>query len=194
MAVFAYASISAEKMPLSRHLNDYLSFASENNAKSRHAALSLLQGLAVRGGFSAEFPIRQGEHGRPFFDGESAPDFNLSHSGNLAACILGRCRVGIDVQEELDTVHTEKLAARFFGEAEQALLKNAPREVFFALWTKKEALGKCLGEGLVPLLGKDTEALAREHGLRFISKRLFVDGKAYTLAACAAEPIEFIAL
>ena len=80
-----------------------------------------------------------------------------------------------------------KLSARFFGEAEKAALKNAPRALFFELWTKKEALGKLLGVGLSPLLGKDTDTLAAEHGAHFRTTRIFTEKCAYTLTVCATE-------
>jgi len=100
--------------------------------------------------------------------------------------------VGIDIEEERDSLETEKLAARYFSEREQALLQNAPRPLFFELWTKKEALGKYLGEGLTPLLRKDTDALAAAHGVQLFTKRIFLGGRAYTLSVCTAEPPQFI--
>ncbi len=192
MVFYSYAPIAVQKVPLLPHLKDYFESASVKNAQSRYAALSLLQALAERTELPVNFPVLKTEHGRPYFDAENAPDFNLSHSGDLAACILGTCRTGIDIQEELDTLEAEKLTARFFGEREQALMASAPRELFFELWTKKEALSKYLGTGLTPLLKKDTEEIASEHGVRLVSERIFIGGRAYTLSLCAAEPVTFI--
>jgi phosphopantetheinyl transferase len=96
------------------------------------------------------------------------------------------------VQVESEALDVERLAARFFGENEKALVRGAPRSLFFELWTKKEALGKCLGVGLSPLLGTDTEPLAAKHRLSFVTERIFLGSKTYTLAACASEPIQKI--
>lgn len=194
MAVFAYASVFDEAEPLSRHAADYLAGAAEKGASDRRAALLLMQRLATQTGICVEFPILKEEQGKPFLDGENAPDFNLSHSGGAVACILGRGRVGIDVQEESEALDVERLAARFFEEGERARLQNASRESFFELWTKKEALGKCLGEGLAPFLKKDPDATARELGLHLVSRRFVLHGRAYALSACASERIEWIEL
>jgi len=189
---YSYAPIFAVKAELVPHLNEYYLGASPRNADSRLGALWVLQALSARTGLPVDFPVRKTEHGRPYFEGEGVPDFNLSHAGHLAACALGTCRVGIDIEEERDSLETEKLAARYFSEREQALLQNAPRPLFFELWTKKEALGKYLGEGLTPLLRKDTDALAAAHGVQLFTKRIFLGGRAYTLSVCTAEPPQFI--
>lgn len=192
MVYYSYAPIEAECLQLPPSLAEYLSKSPRRNTAARHAALSLLLHLSTHTGLSIDHPIQTSENGRPHFAALDAPDFNLSHTSGLAAAILGRGRVGIDVQEELETLATDRLAARFFSPAEQERVCGAPRELFFELWTKKEALGKLLGVGLPPLLGKDTVALAAHHGLVFATERIFVGGKTYTLTACASEPIQKI--
>ncbi|NUN97435.1 MAG: 4'-phosphopantetheinyl transferase superfamily protein [Candidatus Omnitrophica bacterium] len=100
-------------------------------------------------------------HGRPFVQESLNPsgvDFNLSHSGDwvLGAFALGR-RVGVDVEwEKRELPRMEKIARRYFAEEEVAHLMEVPEErrhsAFFRLWTRKEALIKCHGGGLlVPL-------------------------------------------
>ncbi len=192
MVCYSSVPITAEKAPLLPMLTEYLLKSPPKNADARQAALSLLAPLSERTGLPVAFPIRTDENGRPFFDAEGAPDFNLSHTGALAAAILGSCRVGIDVQEELITLPIDRLAARFFSQNEQERLRSATHELFFELWTKKEALGKLLGKGLPPLLGKDTDAVANAHGVFFVTERIFIDGKSYTISACATEPIEHL--
>ena len=189
MVYYSYAPIETGRLPLPPTLAEYLSQSPPKNTAARHAALSLLLHLSAHTGLSVDHPVQVSEHGRPHFAASDAPDFNLSHTGDLAAAILGHGRVGIDVQEELDTLATDRLAARFFSLGEQERLCGAPRELFFELWTKKEALGKLLGVGLPPLLGKDTEALAAQHRLVFATERISIGDKTYTLTACASEPI-----
>ena len=189
MVLYSYAPIAEGRSPLPPTLEDYAKTSAPKNADARRAALSLLAELSATSGLPVAFPVGTDENGRPHFDGVGAPDFNLSHSGGLAAAVLGTCRVGIDIQEELPSLDTAKLAARFFGKNEQARLQGAPRHLFFELWTKKEALGKLLGQGLSPLLGKDTDEIAKEYGVFFVTERLSLDHTTYTLTVCATETI-----
>lgn len=190
MVVYSYAPIAAGKAPRASGLREYLLQSAPKNSAARATALSLLEELATEVGIAIDLPIRVTEHGKPYFWGKDAPEFNLSHSGELAAAVLGSGRVGIDVQEETKTLDVAKLSTRFFGEAEKEALQNAPRALFFEHWTKKEALGKLLGVGLAPLLGKDTDALAAEHGVHFHTTRIFTENGTYTLTVCATEPIK----
>jgi 4'-phosphopantetheinyl transferase len=98
----------------------------------------------------AEVAFSYGLHGKPRVAG-SALRFNLSHSGGLAAIVLGQVEVGADV--ELPRVRrSDDIARRFFtpGENERlfSLEKDARDDAFFRLWTCKEAFLKCTGEGL----------------------------------------------
>lgn len=82
----------------------------------------------------------------------AAPDFNLSHSGELAVIALTRHgRVGVDL-ETIVVATSEKLAGHVLTPAEQALLAALPSwrrpEQFFRWWTAKEAFLKLNGVGL----------------------------------------------
>lgn len=86
-------------------------------------------------------------------------DFNLSHSGSLAAlAVCATHRVGIDVEAHRDV--ERGLADRFFSPVEAAQLSalsgEAWRQSFFRCWTRKEALVKATGEGL----GRDTRSFS----------------------------------
>ena len=92
--------------------------------------------------------------GKPY--AKHIPDlyFNLSHSGNFVVCAIGNCRVGIDV-EEIKPIDLT-IAKHFFTQAEtRYILKHSKKErlnVFFRIWTMKEAFVKCQGRGLsIPL-------------------------------------------
>jgi 4'-phosphopantetheinyl transferase len=88
---------------------------------------------------------------RPYLAG-AALDFNVSHSGRYAVCVLSTtCRVGVDIEER-----TRTRIAGFqphFQPAEWAALHTAdPQEQFYRLWTQKEAVAKADGRGLnIPL-------------------------------------------
>ena len=87
--------------------------------------------------------------------GSAAADwrFNVSHSGDLA--LLAFCRgreLGIDVEAVHAVQDADAIAAWYFPPRElAAFLSLAPRDKalgFFAGWTRTEALGKALGDGL----------------------------------------------
>lgn len=89
----------------------------------------------------------------PGTEGPAGLRFNLSHSAGIAliAVTCGR-EVGVDVERLRPGIDTESLARRFFSEAEaQAVLSCRPKQradVFFKIWTRKEAYIKARGAGL----------------------------------------------
>ena len=95
--------------------------------------------------------------------------FSLSHSGNLVAVALSRKSVGVDVEKKDETRFNEALAKKILtGREEEAysgLEQTARPAALNVLWTKKEALFKCRGDGaFVPNGVETTEAVfaARE--------------------------------
>jgi len=96
-----------------------------------------------------------GPHGKPALAGGSpAVQFNLSHSGDLAAfAVTTRRAVGVDVQE-VRQVDARRLADRFFLPAEARFVAAAPGPVaqaarFTHLWARKEACVKSVGGRLM---------------------------------------------
>jgi 4'-phosphopantetheinyl transferase len=85
--------------------------------------------------------------------------FNLSRSGNLSLVAVSRCSpVGVDVEKIRLVPEMGETAANFFSAAENARLAAAgpeqKLEVFFSVWTRKEAYLKATGEGIAGELGK----------------------------------------
>jgi 4'-phosphopantetheinyl transferase len=84
-------------------------------------------------------------------------EFNCSHSGDVALIAVTRAgEIGVDVERIRADVRHAELAARFFAPAEAtALARRSGREqrqLFFHLWTAKEAWIKAVGGGLsIPL-------------------------------------------
>lgn len=111
----------------------------------------LLEGISQR----RDFQFHYGRWGKPYLTG--GPFFSLSHSGEYAACAISEEEVGLDVQR-MRKIPYDRLAQRFFPEREwKALLacEEAGRdELFYRLWTRKEAYGKFTGEGLKGSLGR----------------------------------------
>ena len=90
-----------------------------------------------------------GANGKPLPVGAAAEwGFNLSHAGEYAVAALARgAAVGVDLEATNRRVEMLRLAERVFSESEQAQVRSGGREVFFALWSQKEALMKALGCG-----------------------------------------------
>jgi 4'-phosphopantetheinyl transferase len=103
---------------------------------------------------ASELRFLYGEHGKPYL-AEEQPHFNLSHSHGLALCAMARFEVGIDVERIRETAHSMKIAERFFSPAEAAELKALAPDLrpaaFSRAWTRKEALVKGIGQGIVAL-------------------------------------------
>jgi 4'-phosphopantetheinyl transferase len=79
--------------------------------------------------------------------------FNVSHSHGQALVAISLDRnIGIDIEKIRPDVEYEKLAKRFFSEAEhKALMQCAVEDrvaAFFATWTRKEAFVKAVGKGI----------------------------------------------
>lgn len=92
-----------------------------------------------------------GRHGKPFLPG--GPSFNQSHSEDrIMIAVAAGGRLGVDIEQIRRVKHMLALADKNFAADESASLRAAPaherRELFFRLWTRKEAFLKALGVGL----------------------------------------------
>lgn len=86
-----------------------------------------------------------------------------------------RCRVGVDIENlsRLRTTRICPLADRFFSEREALFFQKEPTdERFLRVWTRKEALGKWLGNGLADIRELDTVTAPFRYGIRFYEYRL----------------------
>jgi 4'-phosphopantetheinyl transferase len=113
--------------------------------------------LAERLGVPARsLRLTKGSHGKPSLAwpfSESGLQFNVSHSGNVAAYAFAyRAAVGIDVEAIRPMADAADIARRFFSRNERKdffSLDPVDRCVaFFRCWTRKEAFIKAIGEGL----------------------------------------------
>ena len=69
------------------------------------------------------------EKGKPFFK-DSDIYFNISHSRNIWACLVGRSCCGLDIQY-IRPCSYQKLAGRFFSETEQQYVSEKGIDGFF---------------------------------------------------------------
>ena len=89
------------------------------------------------------------EHGKPFLAHHPEVHFNLSHCKNGIAVVVDASPVGIDIE----SFHPSNLAlikkTMNPAEAEQIFTSSDPVEAFTQYWTKKEAVLKLRGTGIV---------------------------------------------
>ena len=87
---------------------------------------------------------------KPLASGTGLPanlDVNLSHAGDLVACVLGiGVSVGIDVEPIDRVVDAADIARAQFAPEEQASGRDTV--TFLRMWTLKEAVAKAAGLGL----------------------------------------------
>jgi 4'-phosphopantetheinyl transferase len=101
--------------------------------------------------------LARGPHGKPYIAGPSALRhlrFNLADSGPMAVvAISAGWEVGIDIERIRPDIDIAGPAGMCFTERELSALAQIPRAdratAFFSCWTRKEALLKAQGTGLM---------------------------------------------
>jgi len=153
---------------------------SDISKKESLAALLLLaETLRSSGTDPSGVTLEKDENGRPHIKENREIDFSLSHSGGIVACAVSTDgRVGVDIEKITDKY--ERVAKRFFSEAEQGIAKNA--EDFVRVWTRKEAYYKFFGKGSLSEL--DSEA---DDGVNIES--FLLDGE-YFISVCTIKTVE----
>ncbi len=90
--------------------------------------------------------LRYGEKNKPIADNCYV---SISHSGNMVAVCISEKPIGIDIEKIDYERDIGKIAKRFYFGKELETFNSAPTpEVFFDIWTKKEAYSKIGGEGV----------------------------------------------
>lgn len=108
-----------------------------------------------------DYEIAYNLQGKPYFLSHREIFFNISHSANYVACIIGDRPVGIDIEGRRKA--RETLAKRFFDESEAQWIEEQDfEERFFRIWTLKEAYGKATGQGVLDILNKIVYRLEKE--------------------------------
>lgn len=128
-----------------------------------------------------EIVFGKNDFGKPTAQGA---EFNISHSGSLAVCVVSKNPVGIDIEKVRD-IRPE--TAKKFATDEEIAYIGESSERLIKIWTLKEAYFKCLGTGLgsdiksVSFAVKGDEIACSESG--FSCRFVFVaDG--YICAVC----------
>lgn len=123
--------------------------------------------------------------GKPIADGVG---FNLSHSGDWVVLAVSKTVVGCDI-ERLKPVCYQKMGKIVFTDTEMAVMHCAMDKMtaFYTLWTKKEALLKCIGEGFHrPAKSVDVSGSCFSDGGKtyFLKKIPFAD---YIVSVCGED-------
>ncbi len=116
---------------------------------STEAFLLLADALREEYGMEQVPEFSYNVHGKPFFRDYPQISFNLSHCRTAAMCVVADRNVGCDI-ETLNRKVCEGVLARCFNEEEILSVRSSenPQVEFVRLWTQKEAVGKCRGEGI----------------------------------------------
>ena len=173
----------------------------EDRLRSLAAEVLLGQMLREEGLAGAEhFPLmfEAGERGKPYLAQLPEVQFNLSHSGDLAACAVGRLPVGVDVQRFAGI--REGVARRCFTAEEAAQWERLPEsekeKAFCQLWALKESFLKATGQGMripmrrVQFSGSGELTVRQDWDDWNYLARVWETGMPYALAVCSGEPAE----
>lgn len=115
------------------------------------------------------------ERGKPLLEPTSKDislEFNLSHSHEYAifGFTINRL-IGVDIEYQKTMPEALKIARRFFSNRESIMLAELPQEkqaqLFFQLWTAKEAYLKAIGTGLAGTLSKVEIEVNQDRSLYF---------------------------
>lgn len=92
------------------------------------------------------FKIERTSAGKPYFSNCDHLYFNLSHSGEYAACVLANHEVGVDIQKVQGAAAVRRIAPRILHAGEAAYREE--ESMLYRIWTVKEAYVKATGEGI----------------------------------------------
>lgn len=153
--------------PLRAHIE---SFRRPEDRLRSTAAYLLAQQMLAEAGAAPPIVFSRTERGKPFVAG--APHFSLSHSGHFVACAVSDRPVGVDI-EALRPLRD--LTRRVCTEEEAAfVLENGFDSArFLQIWTAKEAVLKCTGQGL----GGDLRRLSVYSGGRLSCRGFVLDSR-----------------
>lgn len=129
------------------------------------------------------------EYGKPAAAGYNTK-FNLSHSGDLAVCVIGgENDVGIDIEKVRPVPNIESVFRSISSGRELKAFRAMPDEsrlsTFFSIWTIKEACVKAEGTGLsetlseIEVLPPHDDRREIRSGVRCWSVRRFAPAEGY---------------
>ncbi len=128
-------------------------FVFRNRAEDYIISRGVLRNILARylGQSPESVPLKTHSNGKPYLPG-SEIHFNLSHSEGLFLYGLSSgAPLGVDLQRVYPIANINAIIKNYFSPEEQILLnsvnENMLQDLFFAIWTAKEAYLKGTGEG-----------------------------------------------
>lgn len=119
--------------------------------------------------------LKRKENGKPYFN-DNAFSFNISHSGKYIVCIISsdeKKNIGIDI-EEIKPINLNDFSS-VLSPREKAIVDSD--EKFYTYWTRKEAIIKADGRGL--LIPLDTleviEMSVKMEGTQYLLSKIDID-------------------
>lgn len=102
------------------------------------------------GRLPAALEFLRGEFGKPFLAGHPV-HFNLSDTKDAVLVAVAHAPVGADIETMLRNTDHERVAGHYFTPPEVESIEHAPdgKRRFLELWTRKEAVLKACGVGLM---------------------------------------------
>lgn len=109
---------------------------------------TLVGSISPRLGYEA-LEFEYNENGKPSLKGQPEIYFNISHTKNAILVAISNEPIGVDV--EAFRHPSDGLVEKTMNEEERALIASSANQdaMFTALWTKKEAVLKLRGTGIV---------------------------------------------
>ena len=131
--------------------------------------------------------------GKPYIENTDCADtpleinFNYSHSCSKVLCAVSRSHnIGVDI-EKIKAFDNSTLITYFtMPEVNFILQEKIPQKAFLSIWTKKEALVKCIGVGLTQINLASIEVLESSIVYKEIPYRFYTldAGQDYVAHAC----------
>ncbi|MCX2829638.1 4'-phosphopantetheinyl transferase superfamily protein [Bacillus pseudomycoides] len=143
-----------------------------------------------------QIKFKKNKYGKPYLEGYSNFNFNISHSGNLVVCALDEKPIGIDI-EQVKNIEYKDVVKSFFSENEKNYVFNGDISLeldkFYEIWTLKESYLKCIGQGLSVPLNSFSIELNNMEDIKVISYseykdyklKMFNIGSSYKMAVCS---------
>lgn len=108
-------------------------------------------GAGLTGYPARAVPLETGPYGKPDLEAHTGWHINLTHAGDWVLLAVDRHPIGIDVENTRPDLPIDTLLPTVCSLDEQIRVRAdvEPARVFLRLWTRKEALLKGIGRGLV---------------------------------------------
>jgi 4'-phosphopantetheinyl transferase len=117
--------------------------------------------------------LKYNPYQKPFL--ENGPFFNIAHSGAYVVCAISEeIEIGIDIEKKRRKKFPDIPLA--FTDTENAMIDNCPDKLY-DFWTKKEAIVKAEGRGLLHKLStmETSEGITCLNGKQYTTMEIAID-------------------